>query len=296
MPVIEKVEQDLKDKNRDVKNIETKSVDYFPSGSKHPFSSSDSKTEPPEIPEYKTSLDKTSKGSTENKIVLNSFDELSFNNHKYSFLKINNTYLQAGCKFSGIQQSSKAKYKINVEFKQVDLSNSLVIGFLKINGLTEEYPEITTCFKGEIINNPLKFHSNRPLDNQYTFYTSNKSWGSSLSNDLDHWKRLTNLFSLTDDEFLKKLNQISNYETDKGLIYMRWKEEFLLPDARIKQIHGASFEGFYYVVLNIGNNDNEDFPIGSINGLYYYHTSEKFQSLSLANEVSNGKQEVFQFL
>lgn len=296
MPVIEKVELDLKDTLRTPKEIPTKTVEYVPSRLKDCVESTSLDPQSTELHESETVSDATAKRSIDEKLMLKSFDDLSFDNHKYSFLNIQNSYLQPGCKFSGIQQSSKAKYKINVEFKQVDLANSLVIGFLKINGLTEEYPEIITCFKGEIINNPLKALSTSPLSNEYTFYTRNKSWGSSLYNDLDHWKRLSNMFSLTDDEFIKKLNLISNYETDKGLIYMRWKEEFLLPDARIKLIEGASFEGFYYVVLNIGNKDNVDFPIGSINGLYYYHKSEKFQSLNLASEVCTGKQEVFQFL
>ena len=87
------------------------------------------------------------------------------------------------------------------------------------------------------------------------------------------------------------------------------ERRIFLPDSKIKQITGASFEGFYYIVLNIGgggNNNNGRFgkvdpcpllhqhlhpPLlrhcvmdclpGGISGLYYHKSSEKFQSLSL---------------
>lgn len=225
-----------------------------------------------------------------------SFGILSFNNPKYYIPRFHSPYLRENSKFTGLQQSSKAKYKIEVEFKQVDLLNSLVIGFLKINGLTPEYSEIATCFKGEIINNPLKSLKQNPLNTGYSFLTENGLWGSTMTNDLDHWKRLTNYFNLTDEELCDKLSEINDNERDQGLIYMRWKEEFLLPDARIKQINGASFEGFYYIVLNIGNTNKPELPIGSINGLYYYHSSEKFQSLSLSSISDRGICEVFDFL
>lgn len=226
---------------------------------------------------------------------IKSFDKLSFNNPMYRVYERHNSYLRPNSKFVGIQQSGKAKYNIRVEFKTVDLSNSLVMGFLQINGLTEQYPEITTCFKGEIINNPFK-SSDVQLNKAFSFITENKDWESNYDNDLDHWKKLTNYYNLTDADFLKKLKMINEEKKDQGLIYMRWKEEFLLPDSRIKQIKGASFEGFYYIVLNVGNLNKSNLPIGTINGLYYHHSSEKFQSLTLANIDEGGKTESFQFL
>ena len=95
---------------------------------------------------------------------------------------------------------------------------------------------------------------------------------------------------LSDDKLIKRLEKVQRGEEDDQYIYMRWKEEFLLPDSRIKQITGASFEGFYYIVLNIGgysNNSNDlskkynGLMPGGISGLYYHKSSEKFQSLSL---------------
>ncbi|EGV66456.1 hypothetical protein CANTEDRAFT_91622 [Yamadazyma tenuis ATCC 10573] len=136
---------------------------------------------------------------------LRSFDILSFNNSRYETPRFFNDYLSPNSKFSGMQQSSKNKHKIEVEFKHVDLTNSLVVGFLKIQGLSDEHPEITTCFKGEIINNPLKTRYDKSLAKNYSFLTENSQWGSSFTNDLDHWKRLSNYYNLTDDEFSKKL-------------------------------------------------------------------------------------------
>ncbi|CAH6723537.1 vacuolar import and degradation protein 24 [[Candida] jaroonii] len=222
-----------------------------------------------------------------------------------------NIYLRPDCKFQGLQQSGKAKYSIKVEFKTVDLRNSLVVGFLQINGLTDQYPVITTCFKGEIINNPILKTNPEDLVKRYSFITENKHWESNFKNDLDHWKKLTNNYNLTDNEFLKKLYHmnktdkvnVNEFDDDEsmidvndGLIYMRWKEEFLLPDARIKQIKGASFEGFYYIVLNVGNPNKPQLPIGSINGLYYHKSSEKFQSLSLNVIENNGNTPIFEFM
>lgn len=54
---------------------------------------------------------------------------------------------------------------------------------------------------------------------------------------------------------------------------MRWKEYFLVPDHRVKQITGASFEGFYYICFNQ--------VTGSVSGIYFHAKSEKFQKLEL---------------
>lgn len=196
--------------------------------------------------------------------------------------KLLSQYLQVNSRFIGEQHSNLARYKINVEFKSIDLISSELTGFLQIIGLAENLQIMTTCFKGEIINNPLNLLQYQGLQtipiNKYSFITENKNWGSSVKNDLEHWKHLTNLNHLNDEEFTQKLQKIQNGQIDQNLIYMRWKEQFLLPDSRKKSISGTSFEGFYYIVLSIGDND---IPSGCISGLYYYKISEKFQSLNL---------------
>ena len=54
---------------------------------------------------------------------------------------------------------------------------------------------------------------------------------------------------------------------------MRWKEQFLVPDHRVRSISGASFSGFYYICLNKRT--------GVIDGLYFHSSSEWFQALRL---------------
>ncbi|KAI5965192.1 uncharacterized protein KGF55_001412 [Candida pseudojiufengensis] len=242
-----------------------------------------------------------------------------------SIPSFNNKFLQPNAQFIGEQQSGKSKFRIKVEFKSIDLKNSLITGFLQINGLTKDHQEITTYFKGEIINNPLlnklsSSSSSSRVNNfkNYSFISENKNWGSYPQNDFEHWKKLTNSMNLNNEEFLKKLNKIQLGLEGSKNIYMRWKEEFLLPDSRIKQIPNASFEGFYYIVLNIGDEDwnldeedGNDFNVGKdeqlnekfmksikkgdINGLYYHNSSEKFQSLSLNYVENHGVSNIFDF-
>ena len=50
-------------------------------------------------------------------------------------------------------------------------------------------------------------------------------------------------------------------------IFMRWKESFLVPDHRVREIMGASFEGFYYICFNQ--------VLGTVSGIYFHAKSEK---------------------
>ena len=49
-------------------------------------------------------------------------------------------------------QTEKSEHFILNFFKHVDMENSYLCGYLKIKGLTEEYPTLTTFFDGEIIS------------------------------------------------------------------------------------------------------------------------------------------------
>ena len=48
---------------------------------------------------------------------------------------------------------------------------------------------------------------------------------------------------------------------------MRWKEYFLVPDHRITNISGASYDGFYYICF--------EKYVGKITGYYFHRTSER---------------------
>lgn len=208
------------------------------------------------------------------------------------------TYLRPRARFVGEQQSGSSRYDIKVEFKTVDLQCGIVTGFFEISGLTDDHPVITTCFRGEIINNPLAGAK------QHSFATEESDWGSFLQNDLEHWKKLTaSPHGTTEDELLRRLRRIHAGAADPLHIYMRWKEEFLLPDLRVKVLKNASFEGFYYVVLNIGPGNgtrnasgySADMDPGLISGLYFHTQNEKFQSLSLRHVETRGGGLAFDF-
>ncbi|CRG85025.1 Glucose-induced degradation protein 4 homolog [Talaromyces islandicus] len=63
-------------------------------------------------------------------------------------------------------------------------------------------------------------------------------------------------------------------------LFMRWKEYFLVPDHRVRQITGASFEGFYYICF--------DQAVGTISGIYFHAKSEKYQQLELKHVEDRG--------
>ena len=59
---------------------------------------------------------------------------------------------------------------------------------------------------------------------------------------------------------------------------MRWKEYFLVPDHRVREILGASFEGFYYICFNQ--------VAGTVSGIYFHAKSEKL--VPIPNRDSSG--------
>ncbi|CDK29389.1 unnamed protein product [Kuraishia capsulata CBS 1993] len=142
-------------------------------------------------------------------------------------------------------------------------------GFLTIHGLTELHPEITTFFKGEIVGP------------KFSFFTDRDSWGSNYRNDLQHWGRFPSFrkldFNTENDSANEEIYR--NYLNSEYL-YMRWKEVFLVPDASVKDIRGASFAGFYYVCFNQ--------LTGSVSGLYFHKCSVKFQQLELCHVPDGG--------
>lgn len=259
--------------------------------------------------------------------------------------RFSNSYLKPNAKFVGEQLSDLSRYYIEVQFKTVDMVNSLVTGFLEITGLTPAPTNITTYFKGEIINNPLNKYDWKSPENaltddtiqKYSFATENRQWESSIKNDFDHWEILTQMRDSADCQIRNKLNQIQsqhhrvtgNSSNSDQFIYMRWKEEFLVPDSRVEKIFGASYDGFYFIVLNIGDgisgNGGGSFSTGasniksspgstnvlrhqgkgdsknslgapgSISGLYYHKSFEMFQSLSLGFVNDHGTRSNFEF-
>ncbi|AEO55068.1 hypothetical protein MYCTH_2298471 [Thermothelomyces thermophilus ATCC 42464] len=169
-------------------------------------------------------------------------------------------YLQPGSRFVGTQQSERQRYDVEVEIKHVDMRESFLCGYLKIQGLTDDHPTLTTYFEGEIIGT------------KYGFITQHKGWGANEKIDLSHWSKFTAF-----QPYLKRARKGSHtviHDVDqRENIFMRWKEHFLVPDHRVRTINGASFEGFYYICFNQAK--------GEVSGIYFHSKSEKFQQLEL---------------
>ncbi|EAS31454.3 vesicle-mediated transporter Vid24 [Coccidioides immitis RS] len=176
------------------------------------------------------------------------------------------SYLRAGSKFVGTQQSDRQKYNVDVEIKNVNMEESFLCGYLRIQGLTEDHPTLTTYFEGELIGTKHKFQ------------TRNPSWGATDKTDLQHWDRFPAWRSVS--KMARKPDFTDMNFAQREHIFMRWKEYFLVPDHRVKTINGASFEGFYYICFNQSK--------GTVSGIYFHAKSEKYQQLELEHVDNRG--------
>ncbi|KAH1424358.1 hypothetical protein KXX32_006910 [Aspergillus fumigatus] len=176
------------------------------------------------------------------------------------------SYLRPGSKFTGTQQSDRQVYNVDVEIKHVDMAESYLCGYLRIQGLTEDHPTLTTFFEGEIIGT------------KHTFKTRNEAWGATEKTDMHHWARFPAWRPLAKQA--KKPDFTYWNFAEREHIFMRWKEYFLVPDHRLRTISGASFEGFYYICFNQIE--------GSVTGIYFHAKSEKYQQLELKHVEDHG--------
>jgi glucose-induced degradation protein 4 len=164
------------------------------------------------------------------------------------------SFLQPGSRFTGIQRSLESqKYEVVVDIQHVDMANSFLCGYLKISELAPEHPTLTTYFEGEIIGS------------KYGFITQHPEWGAKEKLDMEHWAKFSGFRNHARDA-KKPGYTIRNWQT-KEHIWMRWKEYFLVPDHRVTDLAGASFEGFYYICFNQIS--------GEIEGIYYHAKSPK---------------------
>jgi hypothetical protein len=120
-------------------------------------------------------------------------------------------------------------------------------------GLTANHPTLTTYFEGEIVGN------------KYAFQTRHPEWGSNEKVDMQHWSKF-HAWRPFAKQAKKENFRLPNY-TQKENVFMRWKEQFLVPDHTVRTISGASFEGFYYICFNQ--------VAGNITGIYFHAKSEK---------------------
>lgn len=181
--------------------------------------------------------------------------------------------LRPGSRFKGSQTSDRQKYEVEVEVKHVDMHESFMCGYLRIKGLTEDHPSLTTYFESEIIGS------------KYTFITQHPEWGSNEKVDRQHWARFPAYKPLA--KYSSRPELVSKDWMQKEHLFMRWKEYFLVPDHRVRTINGASFEGFYYICFNQ--------VLGRIDGIYFHAKSEKFQKLDLEHVPDFGCQAALEF-
>lgn len=217
--------------------------------------------------------------------------------HKRLYPLYPSSFLRPGSKFSGTQQSEQHIYNVDVEILTLSVPEASMTGYLRICGLTEDNPTLTTFFTGEIIGGPTHKH---------TFHTKDASWGANEKSDLHHWARFpawrhlhraakenidfkypSPLTGLGTQRSAQEHHQQQQGGAETGAsaaereydnpanpgwwtqpnVFMRWKEWFLVPDHRVRSILGASFEGFYYICFNQAE--------GKINGIYFHSKSEK---------------------
>ncbi|KAJ5832675.1 hypothetical protein N7474_000986 [Penicillium riverlandense] len=176
------------------------------------------------------------------------------------------SFLRSGSKFVGTQQSDRQVYNVDVEIKHVDMAESYLCGYLRIQGLTEDHPTLTTFFEGEIIGT------------KHTFQTRNEAWGATEKTDMHHWSRFAAWRPLAKQA--KRTDFTYRNFAQREHVFMRWKEYFLVPDHRVRTISGASFEGFYYICFNQ--------VAGTVSGVYFHAKSERFQQLELKHVEDRG--------
>ncbi|KAI9758472.1 MAG: hypothetical protein M1815_000018 [Lichina confinis] len=179
---------------------------------------------------------------------------------------ISSSFLRAGSRFRGTQKSEKQEYDVQVELKYVDMEQSFLCGYLRIQGLTEDHPTLTTFFQGEIIGDKFSFHTQHP------------EWGSNDRVDMQHWAKF-GAWRPFAKPARKSDFTVRNF-TQKEHLFMRWKEYFLVPDHKVRTISGASFEGFYYICFNQ--------ITGDVSGIYFHAKSEKHQKLELTHVKERG--------
>ena len=103
------------------------------------------------------------------------------------------------------------------------------------------------------------------MGTKHSFITAHAAWGANEKSDMHHWDRFPAW------RRLPKQARRSDFQlkgwTQREHVFMRWKEGFLVPDHRVREISGASFEGFYYICFNQRE--------GSVSGIYFHARSEK---------------------
>ncbi|KAJ1652508.1 hypothetical protein IWQ61_007174 [Dispira simplex] len=172
------------------------------------------------------------------------------------------SHLYPGSRFVGSQRNGHnhipMSHNVEVTIQDVDLSKSYMCGYLLVHNLTDDMPILTTFFEAEIIGEKHGFLTNK--------------WDATYIIDRDHWNHFS-AFNKAKCKFNEEY-RLGNV-VDQDVIFMRWKELFLVPNHRIHNLSGASFDGFYYISYTQAT--------GAIEGYYYHDRSDKYQHLTLTH-------------
>ncbi|QKX55977.1 uncharacterized protein TRUGW13939_03076 [Talaromyces rugulosus] len=205
--------------------------------------------------------------------VVSSTSASSSLNYDFSNVRLlpnyTSSFLRSGSRFEGTQQSDSQVYYVDVEIKHVDMAESYLCGYLRIKG---KFSLFFCFFFGPETRLPTI------IGTKHTFQTKNDTWGANEKTDMQHWARFPAWRPLAKQA--KKANFTYRNFAQREHLFMRWKEYFLVPDHRVRQITGASFEGFYYICFNQVE--------GTISGIYFHAKSEKYQQLELKHVQDRG--------
>lgn len=181
--------------------------------------------------------------------------------------------LHPGATWSGTQRSGRASYGVSVTFTHIDLTRGVGGGYLRISQLTRELPELVTYFDAEIIGDRHGF-----LTGKYGASESDdwKHWSRfppfrTLAKpailkeraELKDKERATQSAKKEDGdggtasegsqdgseadgrEEGKPINKMPFAHLNRPVVFMRWKERFVVPNHRTRDIQGASFAGAF---------------------------------------------------
>ncbi|KAH9902582.1 vacuolar import/degradation protein Vid24 [Cubamyces lactineus] len=198
----------------------------------------------------------------------------SADEHTYGVTKASRC-LYPGATFRGSQKSGRNRYDASMTIIDVDLASSHLSGHLCIHGLTDEWPELTTYFDAEIIGD------------QYGFLT--RKWGATEREDMVHWGRFPAYGRVKDE--LEQPDLMRKDAFSHGVVFMRWKEKYVVSDRGTQDIEGASYAGFYYICVDFSSQQTGSYTAmdsvssapASLSGFYFHQHSEPYQQLSLVH-------------
>jgi hypothetical protein len=192
------------------------------------------------------------------------------------------TYLFPGAQFKGVQSQEGlsdtgahlANYQcpVVVTIQDCDLDSYRFSGFFEIQNLSADAEYLCTFFEAEICGP--------------RFPLLTRKWDTDEYVDSTHWSKFSG-FAPYRDVFNEDAFTVQPYAPESRYMFMRWKELFLVPDHRVQQVSGASFNGFYYIQF--------DRLTGDIDGYYFYEASDPFQRLRLSFASPRGPRQSFQW-